>query len=256
MSLSPFKSKESLSVCVSVCVSNISADQDQTDLRFSTWLLRGLRVCNIAFVWTTMIPLINNFRNALWIPLALSTIATCTPEPITAELIPRTFIPAAAQAGPGFWRWFKSRPSLFGSEDIQMLLAISPRPRPTSWVDRCAGTSKTGLTVNNVRPTFSQTLLSRLLVSGAGRNSKNGLLSRKCTQPGGVCKQKNTFLLVEKGTTPTYHKIIWQTTWFGCWGTGEVVGETSAKDLQQQWWRQRQQVLKVERFVTYSVFGV
>ena len=45
-----YKSKESLSVCLSVCVcSNISADQDQTDLRFSTWLLRGLRVCNIGF---------------------------------------------------------------------------------------------------------------------------------------------------------------------------------------------------------------
>ena len=41
-------------------------------------------VCNVAFVWTIMIPLINYFRNALQIPLALLTIATivtCTPEP-------------------------------------------------------------------------------------------------------------------------------------------------------------------------------
>ena len=68
--------------------SNISVDQDQTDLRVSRWLLLGSRVCNVAFVWTTMIPLINYFRNALRIPLALLTIATivtCAPEPITAE---------------------------------------------------------------------------------------------------------------------------------------------------------------------------
>ena len=35
-----------------------------------------------------MIPLINDFINDLPIPLALSTIARCAPEPITAELIP------------------------------------------------------------------------------------------------------------------------------------------------------------------------
>ena len=56
-----------------MCASNISADQDQTDLRFSAWLLRGLRVCNVGFVWTTKIPLINDFINAL-------RIAACTPE--------------------------------------------------------------------------------------------------------------------------------------------------------------------------------
>ena len=46
-------------VCVCVCVSawNISADQDQIDVRFSTWLLHGLRLYNIGFVWTTKIPL-------------------------------------------------------------------------------------------------------------------------------------------------------------------------------------------------------
>ena len=63
-------------------------DQDQTDLRLKTWLSLGLRVCNVAFVWTAMIPLINDFINALPIPLALSSIATivtCAPEPITAE---------------------------------------------------------------------------------------------------------------------------------------------------------------------------
>ena len=59
--VSLYKSKESLSVCVCVCLSvcvcvpQISADQDQTDLRFSTWLLRGLRVCNVRSVWNTMI---------------------------------------------------------------------------------------------------------------------------------------------------------------------------------------------------------
>ena len=77
-----------MSVCVCMCGSNISADQDQTDLKFSTWLLLGSRVCNIAFVSTTIIPLINYFRNASRIPLALLTIAnivTCTPKPITAH---------------------------------------------------------------------------------------------------------------------------------------------------------------------------
>ena len=35
--------KQETSVCPSLCVcaSNIAADQNQTDLRFSTWLLRG-----------------------------------------------------------------------------------------------------------------------------------------------------------------------------------------------------------------------
>ena len=78
-------------VCVCVCVPHISADQDQTDLRFSTWLPRGLRVCNVRLVWTTVIPLINYFINDLPTPLALSTIATidtCPPEPITAEPTP------------------------------------------------------------------------------------------------------------------------------------------------------------------------
>ena len=76
-------------MCLCMCASNISADQDQTDLRFSTWLPCGSRLCNVRFVWTTKIPLINYFRNALPIPLAMSTIAiiaTCAPEPITAEL--------------------------------------------------------------------------------------------------------------------------------------------------------------------------
>ena len=78
-----------------MCASNISADQDQTDLRVSTWLLRGSRVCNIAVVWTSMIPLINYLINSLQILLALSTIATivtCAPEPITAELKPTTYL--------------------------------------------------------------------------------------------------------------------------------------------------------------------
>ena len=99
-------------LCLCVCSSNISADQDQTDLRVSTWLLFGSRVCNIPFVWTAMIPLIIYFINALQIPLALLTVATtatCAPEPITAELKPTTtsrFIPAAARAGLGFcWRF-------------------------------------------------------------------------------------------------------------------------------------------------------
>ena len=75
---------------------------------------------------------------------------------------------------------------------------------------------------------------------GAGRNGQNGLLSRKCPQAGSVCKQKKSvlfpFLLVIKGTTPTNQKMIWQSMWFGCWGTGEVVGRTVAKEWQQQWW--------------------
>ena len=103
-------------MCVCVCSSNISADQDQADLRVSTWLLFGSRVCNVRFVWTTMISLINYFTNALQILQALSTRATtvtCAPEPITAELTSTTylkkksrFIPAAARAGPRFCRRF------------------------------------------------------------------------------------------------------------------------------------------------------
>ena len=103
-------------MCVCVCSSNISADQDQADLRVSTWLLFGSRVCNVRFVWTTMISLINYFTNALQILQALSTRATtvtCAPEPITAELTSTTylkkksrFIPAAVRAGPRFCRRF------------------------------------------------------------------------------------------------------------------------------------------------------
>ena len=65
-----------LSVCLSVCSSNISVDQDQTDLRLTTLLLRGLRMCDVAFFWTAMVPLINYFINALPMLLALSTVAT------------------------------------------------------------------------------------------------------------------------------------------------------------------------------------
>ena len=86
--ISLYKSKESLCVCVCMCGSNISAHQDQTDLRFSAWLLLGSRVWNITFVWTTMIQLINYFINSVPIPLALLTVATivtCAPEPITAH---------------------------------------------------------------------------------------------------------------------------------------------------------------------------
>ena len=46
-------------------MSNISVDQDQTDLRFTTWLLRVSMVCDFTFVWTAMILLINYFINAL-----------------------------------------------------------------------------------------------------------------------------------------------------------------------------------------------
>ena len=94
-----------LCLCVCVCVSNISADQDQTDLRFSTWLLCSLRVCNVRFVWTTIIPLINYFINDLPIPLALSTIATivmCASEPITAEPETSGFILQRRKLGRDF----------------------------------------------------------------------------------------------------------------------------------------------------------
>ena len=83
--------KPPAALCDCVCASNISADQDQTDLRFSIWLLLGLRLCNVRFVWTTVILLINCFLNALPLLLALSTIVTivtivtCAPEPITAH---------------------------------------------------------------------------------------------------------------------------------------------------------------------------
>ena len=77
----PHTKKKGISVCLCMCASNFSADQDQTDLC-------GSRVCNVALVWTTMIPFINYFRNALRIPLVLLTIATIVtraPEPITAH---------------------------------------------------------------------------------------------------------------------------------------------------------------------------
>ena len=62
-------------VCVCICASNISADQGQTDLRLTTWLLRGSRVCDFAFVWTAMTTVINYFINALQIR------EHCLPEP-------------------------------------------------------------------------------------------------------------------------------------------------------------------------------
>ena len=78
---------------------NISAHQNQTDLRFSTWLLLGSRVCNVTFVWTTMIPLINYFINAVPFPIALLTVATmCAPEPITAELTFTTYLKKQADS--------------------------------------------------------------------------------------------------------------------------------------------------------------
>ena len=83
--ISLYKSKESLSLCASVCLCMCASN-------ISTWLLRGSRVC---YVLTTMILLINYFINALRIPLALSTIATivtCAPEPITAELTSMTYL--------------------------------------------------------------------------------------------------------------------------------------------------------------------
>ena len=52
-------------------------------------------MCNVGFVWTAMIPLINYFINALQILPALSTGATtvtCAPEPITAELTSTTYL--------------------------------------------------------------------------------------------------------------------------------------------------------------------
>ena len=103
LKVSLYKSKQSLSclcVCVYVSVPQISEDEDLTDLRVSTWLLRGSRMCNVAFVWTAMIPWINYFINALQFSKhcppeppqsrehqsqSLHTIATCAPEPITAE---------------------------------------------------------------------------------------------------------------------------------------------------------------------------
>ena len=71
-------------VCVCVCVPQISLR-----IRLTWWLLLGSRVCQVGFIWTTIILLINYFINVLQIPRALSTrtiTVTCAPEPITAEL--------------------------------------------------------------------------------------------------------------------------------------------------------------------------
>ena len=93
----------------------------------------------------------------------------------------------------------------------------------------------------------------------AGRDIKNGLLSQKCPQAGSVCNQENTFPLVEKVTTPTNHKMIWQTTWFGCWGTGGVVGGTAVEEWQQQWCDRDSEFWELTdlwQLLCYVVFGV
>ena len=86
--VSLYKSKESL------CVPQISL---QIRIRLTEDFQHGccgLRVCNLGFVWTTKILLINYLIHALRIPLALSTIATiatiatCAQEPITAVSTP------------------------------------------------------------------------------------------------------------------------------------------------------------------------
>ena len=68
-----------------VCSSHISADQDQTDLRLTTWLLHGSVVCNVAFVWTAMILLINYFINALQIREHCPPAPPQSPKQITEE---------------------------------------------------------------------------------------------------------------------------------------------------------------------------
>ena len=116
-----------LCVCVSVCLcmysSNISADQDQTDLRVSTWLLHGSRVCHVAFVWTAMILLIIYFINALPIQLALLTVATtvtCAPDQCRAQTHDNKRIyTCAARAGLGFCRRFG--PVLFCASELTVV---------------------------------------------------------------------------------------------------------------------------------------
>ena len=77
----------SVFVCMCVFLKYLYGSGSDWLMWVSTWLLLGSRVCNVTFVWTTMTPWINNFRNALQIPLTLLTIVTivtCTPGPITA----------------------------------------------------------------------------------------------------------------------------------------------------------------------------
>ena len=83
-----------LSVCLCVCVCVcICCPQISLWIRIrltwvSTWLLLGLRMCDVGFVWTAMILLMNYFINALQILWALSTGATTVtwaPEPMTAH---------------------------------------------------------------------------------------------------------------------------------------------------------------------------
>ena len=83
-----YKSKESLSVCLCVCVCVCVCACVRVCVCIPQISL-CLRVCDFAFVWAAMIPLINYFIDALQIPRALSieaTTVTCTPEPITAHL--------------------------------------------------------------------------------------------------------------------------------------------------------------------------
>ena len=77
---------------------------------------------------------------------------------------------------------------------------------------------------------FTMLFCKQCCTFGAGRNSQNKLLSQSCPQAGGVCKQKKpmllSFLLVEKGTTPTNHKII-------CRGVIVLAGVSVAQGMGQ-----------------------
>ena len=115
----------------------------------------------------------------------------------------------------------KSGPSLFGSVEIRtrkdnklwMFLFLNHVDWPI----------KTGFMINNGRHAFSRTLWSRLLCVWC-RKKRSMRASLKKQES--VCFALLLFLLVEKVTPPTLYKIKQQTTWFGCLGTGGVVGGT------------------------------
>ena len=141
------------------------------------------------------------------------------------------------------------------SVDVSVYLAARPPPHPTFWVDGRVGTSKTGLMINNVRQAFSWTLPSRLLCVWCRKKWAFGHKS--------VCKQQ---VFASKKTCSYWQKkaphqsitklygVVWLLRNRGSCGRdgGRRVDSGSDGDRDSNRW----QFLRVERFVTFSVFGV
>ena len=117
--------------------------------------------------------------------------------------------------------------------------------------------SKTEPMINNVHHAFSRTCHHICCAFGAGRKGQNGLLSQKCPQAGSVCKQKKTcatpFPIGGKGCHTNQSQnymanhVIWLLRNRGKLWEGWRRKSDSNSDGNRVW--------RVERFVTFSVFG-